>query len=118
MRLSSPEKVMQIDNSDLIIYYSSDFYNEDELAELKTIAFKISNEKNKRVSIGYQYSIPFDQRPDPEVMEQIAIISYKNGKEFVEITYPTPYSTVYDLVELTLVTADNLDINRQPRLEK
>lgn len=100
----------QIENCDLIILYSSETYNEAELIDLKNIAYKISNDKNKRVSIGYSYYIPVEQRPYENISKQIKIVSFKNAEEVIEDTYPTPYFTAYDLIELTLATADNYDI--------
>lgn len=108
----------QMGNNDLIIFYSSDGYNEQKLLELKDIAFRISNYKNKRVSIGYLYYIPVEQRPCESISKQIEIASFKNGEEIIEKTYPTPYFTALDLAELTLATIDNYDIDRQPSLQK
>lgn len=118
MKSADIQRLNQIDNCDLIIFYSSGFYNEGELTELKDLAFRISNDKNKRVSIGYSYCIPVEQRLHEGISEQIKIVSFKNGEESIEDAYPTPYFTAYDLAELTLATADNYDIGKQQKLEK
>lgn len=118
IRLAVDQRLSQIENCDLIVYYSSGFYNEGELAKLKDMASKVSNEKNKRVSIGYLYGIPVEERPHENISEQVKIVTFKNGEESTEESYPTPYFTVYDLAELTLVTADNYDIGKQQKLEK
>lgn len=60
IKLADIQRRNKIENSNLIIFYSSEFYNEKELGELKNIAFRISNDKNKRVSIGYLYCIPVE----------------------------------------------------------
>lgn len=83
IKLSNIQRRNKIENSDLIIFYSSEFYNEKDLDELKNIAFRISNDKNKIVSIGYLYCIPVEQRPHVSVSEQIEIINSEKGKEFI-----------------------------------
>ena len=118
INLSDSQKVQQIGDSDLIIFSSSDFFNENYFSELKNIAYGISNEKNKRVSIGYLYHLPKKQRPYESVLDQIEIVSYKNGTEITEKTYPTPHFTVYDLVELTMATVNEYSYENQRKLEK
>lgn len=117
IRCDNIQKYNKVENSDLIIFYSSDFYDEDELDELKNLAFRISNEKNKRVSIGYLYYIPVEEKSQDNV-SQIEIVSFKNGEESTETMYPTSHFTTYDLVELTLTTTDNYDNDRHHKLEK
>lgn len=118
IKLANEKRHNEIKNSDLFILYSSEFYNEEELAELKDIAFTIANDKEKRVSIGYLYQIPVEQRPHQSISEQIKIVSFKNDEEIIEETYPTPYFTPYDLINLTLTTTDNYDTDKRCRLEK
>lgn len=108
----------QIENSDLIIFYSRGFYDEYQIDELKDIAFRVSNDKNKRVSIGYSYFLPVEQRPYEGISRQIKIISFKNCEEFTEETYETPYFSPYNLTELTLATVDNYDIEKTKKLER
>ena len=81
------------------------------------MAAKISDEKEKRVSIGYSYLVPFEQRIDEEISEEIEIISFKNGDETIEKVQPTEYSTVYDLIEVTLFKADSYENNKQYKLK-
>ena len=109
IKLADIKRQNEIENCDLIIFYSSEFYNEEELIELKNIAFKISNDKNKRVSIGYSYLIPMEQRPYDNISGQIEISSFKNSTETIEKMHSMPYFTAYDLVELTLATTDRYD---------
>lgn len=118
IRIADNQKREKIENSDLIIFYSSGFYNEKGLTELKDIAFRISNNKNKRVSIGYLYCIPVEQRLDENISGKIKIVSFKNGEEVTEEVYPTPYFSAYDLAELTLAMADSYDSVKQRKLEK
>lgn len=105
-------------NADLIIYYSNEYYSEHELNTLKNIAFEISNNENKRVSIGYSYFIPHEQRKYENISQQIKIISFKDNEEYNEETYLEEYFSTKDLTELTLATADYLDIEKQKKKEK
>lgn len=118
LELATFEKRKQIENGDLFVFYSSDLYDEEELLELKDMVSKISTSKNKRVSIGYSFFIPTEQRAHGSQLGQIKIISFKNGEEACEETAPTPSFSAYDLVELTLAAADKYDIVKQQRLEK
>lgn len=118
IKIADSQKRKKMENSDLIIFYSSGFYNEKGLAELKDIASRISSKKNKRVSIGYLYCIPFEQRSDENISGKIKIVSFKNGEEVTEEAYPTPYFSTYDLAELTLAMADSYDSVKGRKLEK
>jgi len=91
-----------MENSDLIIWYSSRPYSEREILELKNMAFEISNNKNKRVSIGYSYSIPQEQRIDKDVSEKINIISFYNDNVFEEEINSTSSLSAYNLANITL----------------
>ena len=107
--LSTPEKQSNIEDCDLIIFYSSSYYNEEEIQKLESMAFDASMKNNKRVSIGYQYLINKEDSPYMAMIEKIQIISFKEGREIIEDTYPIPYSNIKDLIELTLKTSDNYD---------
>lgn len=119
IKTANIEKRNKIENCDCIIFYSSEFYSEEEFIELKEIAFRISNDKNKRVSVGYLYNLPPEQRPCNGILDQIKISSFKNQEETIEETYPSsPYFTPWDLIELTLATADDYDRMKKPKLGK
>lgn len=47
---------------DFIIFNSPNYFNVGELMKLKDIAFKISKPNKKRVSIGYLYVLPMEER--------------------------------------------------------
>lgn len=81
---------------DFIILDGSDFYKDDEYIETKKMALKISEENNKRVSIGYVYIIPIDKRIDYNIDSEIKIASFKNG----EIVEETISISSYDLLTL------------------
>lgn len=119
IKTASPEKCNRIEECDCIIFYSSGFYNEEEFIELKEIAFRISNNKNKRVSVGYLYSLPLEQRPCNNISNQIKISSFRKQEETIEETYPSSsYFTPLDLIELTLATVDDYDRMQKPKLGK
>ena len=105
-----------IDNSDLIIYYSSG-YREDcedyedhedyESTYLNKLALELSNKNDKRVTACYTYLIKDE---DVEADRQIEITSFKDGKSISETRYlERPYDGVFDLTELTLSLHDDYE---------
>ncbi len=96
---------------DFIILFSSDYYDDETYLKLKTMAKSISKKENKRVSIGYSYMIPFEQRKKKELSEQIKIISIKNDVETEEAIYPPipQLFTITELIEMTLISHDTLE---------
>lgn len=117
IRLASKERNKQIENCDLIIFYSSVSYDEDEIMELKDIASRVSEEKGKRVSIGYSYVIPKEQKPYPRVDSQVKIISFNNSQEIETTGYAPEYFTPYDLTELVLAAHDDYDTKEKVKLK-
>ncbi len=69
---------------DFILLDGSDYFFEDELNETKKIGQKISEENNKRVTIGYVYFIPREDRINPNITSKIKVISLKNNSEYEE----------------------------------
>lgn len=94
---------------DFIFYYSSTFYEDDELEEMKKIAFRIAENKNKRVSIGYSYVIPMEDRKDKDVFKEIKIVSFKDSIEYEETREGFQYFTHSDLIDMVLITHDKLE---------
>ena len=87
---------------DLILFYSSEEYNADELLKLKNIAFEKSNDNDSRVSIGYSYILPESERIFSDIKEQIRLVSFKDCVENNEITYGVEYFNTLDLINMTL----------------
>lgn len=81
---------------DFIILDGGDLYRDDEFRETKKMAMKMSEENNKRVSMGYVYFLPIDKRPDSNICSEIKIVSFKNGETDGETI---PISS-YDLLTL------------------
>lgn len=118
INMAGIERTFKIENSDLIIWYSSRLYSEKELNELRSLAAKISDNKNKRVSIGYLYSVPAEYRIDKNMPEEILIISYYNGECLVEEKNPISRCSVYDLTNMTLVATKKEKMVWYPELRE
>lgn len=114
LRIAKNDKHRQIGESDLIIFYSSDYYDANEIDYLKMLASNISKEKNKRVSIGYLYFILEEER----TLQQIYIVSLKDGEEQQKIIYPESYCDAYNLTEITLLEHDNFELEIKTNLQK
>lgn len=107
----------QLDNYDLIFFYSSSFFDEEDLKKLEQIASKISEEENKRVTVGYSYIIPIDKRKVENMSEEIKIVSFKNSiKNEEDIPIDRYSSTPLILAELLLKTADELDNQKTKKM--
>lgn len=94
---------------DLILFYSSEGYKENELLYLKNLAYQISNNNNKRVTIGYSYILPKDKRIYENIPEEIKLISFKDSNELEEITYDIEYFNTLDLAILALTKHNELE---------
>ena len=101
---------------DLILFYSNEEYSEDELLKLKNIAFEKSNDNDSRVSIGYSYILPENERLSDEECEQIKLVSFKNCIENNEITYGAEYFNTLDLMTMTLIFHNGLENKKDNRL--
>jgi len=93
---------------DFIILDSSDFYRDDEFCETRKMAMKMSEENNKRVSMGYAYSIPIDKRLNPNIYSEIKIVSFKNG-DFEEETIPISSYDLLTLADMIVETHNRLE---------
>ena len=114
IKIADMERLLQVEASDLIIWYSSRPYNEIELNELKKLAIRIANNKNKRVGIGYLYSVPLEHRTSKNMCEEIKIISYYNVEQYEKLKCPTTAVSVFDLTNMTLEILENeIDLYRE-----
>ncbi|MDE5587008.1 MAG: hypothetical protein K2I72_01395 [Bacilli bacterium] len=103
------KKTEDIENCDLVLFYSSHFYSEKNLNGIKEIVSRISQSQNKRVSFGYSYVIPKYERVDPFTSNEVQLVSFKDGIEYDETAYGFPYFDALNLAEMTLVTHDELE---------
>lgn len=101
---------VELKDYDLIIYYSSTFYEEDELEEMKKIAMQISKNANKRVTIGYSYIIPIEERKDKQIPDEIKIVSIKESNEHEENIETSPLFDKVDLINMTLMKNNELEL--------
>lgn len=113
IKMATIDADRQIDDCDMIVFYSSGYYTEEEMMELKNIALKISEEKGKRVTIGYSYVIP----PNSEG-NNIKIVSINNREEMTEEFYLSFPFGVYHLAELTFTRHNNISLEKAPKLNK
>ena len=95
--------------SDIILFFSSKQFEDDELNKLKEIAFSISEDKQKRVSIGYSYIVPKSEREDDSIADQVRLISFKNSIEDEETTWGINSFHIIDLLEMTLSRHNELE---------
>lgn len=94
---------------DLILFYSSEKYQENESVKLKEIAMKISEENNKRVTVGYSYILPAEERTIADINEEVLLYSVKNGQEQIQKSDGIEYLNTLDLLTLTLTFHNELE---------
>lgn len=76
---------------------------------MKEIALKISECKNKRVSIGYSYVSPMENRKEKDIFDEIKIVSFKDFIEYEETIDGCLFVTPSDLIDKVLKTHDELE---------
>lgn len=98
-------KVMpnELGDYDYILFFSSLGYDENEILNLKKLANEISTNEDKRVTIGYSYTMESNKRHE-DVMDEVLLCSIKNGQVYEDIQ---PCSSMYswnirDLAGVTL----------------
>lgn len=103
-------------NSNLIFYYSSDYFDKSDLDYLEQKAFAISKEQNKRVSLGYSYIIPLEERTDKSISEEMKIISYNDDiRDEITVSIDN-LSNPLNLAEIILKTSDELDNQKTKKM--
>ena len=103
-------------NCDFILLDGSDYFSKDEMDKTKTMAQKISEENNKRVTIGYVYFIPKEQRIDPNIFSEIKIISLKNNVEDEETI---SIDGIHNLIFLAgIIVEKHIELENQKVLKK
>ncbi len=96
---------------DFIILDGSDFYRDEEFCETRKMAMKMSEENNKRVSMGYVYFTSIDNN----ICREIKIASFKN-ENFDEETIPI---SGYDLLTLAdMIVKTHNELENQITLKK
>ncbi|MCH5166786.1 MAG: hypothetical protein J1F35_02730 [Erysipelotrichales bacterium] len=101
---------------DFIILDSSEEYREAEYLEVKRFAKELSSGSNKRVTSGYIYFIPKDERENFDVSHKFVIASYKNDIESEKVI---PITSGYDMLDLAdLLVAEHNKLENQKILHK
>lgn len=102
---------LETNDDDLIIYYSSTFYEKDEWNEMCKIASGIAKNKNKRVSIGYSYIIPEEDRKNKDIAQKIKIVSFDDSNVYKQTVDGFQFFNHSDLIDMTLMAHDELNQN-------
>lgn len=106
-----------LDNYDIFFHYSSQIYNQNNLSDLEGMALRISNVENKRVSIGYSYMIPMNERKDENISEEMKVVSFRDSIQIDETIPIENYnSSPLLLASELLLTADELDNQKVKKL--
>ncbi len=114
LELCKDDPYQNLDSTDLIICYSSKYYNEDKSNYLQDLASNLSFSKS--ISCLYSYVIPENQSTDNITRGNI-IVSFKEGeKRQEEVRYlKYPYDGAYDIINLALASHDSYDIEEKIR---
>lgn len=107
-----------LDDCDLMAFYSSAPYELQKIEDILNIAFKISNEKQKRVSVGYSYVLPLAERKCENISEEIRIVSFHDCVVYDETTDAIQYFTPENLIEMVAVIHDELEHQDGKKLSK
>ncbi len=101
---------------DFILLDGSDYFSADEMNKTKKIARKISEENSKRVTIGYVYFVPTEERTYSNISSEIKIISLKNNVEYEETI---SIEESYNLISLAdIVVEKHTELETQKVLKK
>lgn len=98
-----------LNDCDLILFFSSKEYSSYEFETMKKIAQRISEEKERRVTIGYSYILPIEQRKEIKYSSEIKISSYKNDTESEEIVNNICITDPETLAGITLEKHDDFE---------
>lgn len=104
-----------LDNYDYILFYSNEFFSQNDYDEMKEMAFQISNH-GKRVSIGYSYVIPIEERKDKDVSEEFRVFSFKDGIEREGKGFGFPFFDVIDLADSVVSFHNELEKAKVKRI--
>lgn len=95
---------------DFIVFYSSTFYDSDELEYLKKLAMQYSIDGQKRVTVGYSFVVPEEKRSSKEITDAIEIYSVKNGGEDGGALLDAPESMYFTTLALTDIVTEYHEI--------
>lgn len=98
-----------LDNPDLIILYSSFIEEDKELETIKDMARKVSQEQGKRVTAGYAYIVPWEEREYKKSLHEVKVVSISGEEEHVETIPTEQYFQPLNLIDVTLQIHDELN---------
>lgn len=99
----------KVEDFDLIFYYSSDYFDVDDLKYLDDMISKISQNEQKRVTLGYTYRIKVEEMIDKNLSEKMKIISYNNDVKDEITTDVDAHTNPLNLAEMILRISDEFD---------
>lgn len=97
-----------LDNPDLIILYSSFIEEDEELETLKNMARKASQEQRKRVTVGYAYIVPWEERDNKKSLHKVKVVSISDDEEYTETIPAEQFFQPLNLIDVTLQVHDEL----------
>ena len=106
------------DDYDYILYFSANYKKQSEIDKLITLAESIAKEKGKRVTIGYSYVIPTDQRINENIFCSVELISVKEDKidrELLKGEQLKPKFNPMDLMEFVNHKHEELEHQKQKK---
>ena len=101
---------------DLIMFYSSILFRNDELEMIEEIAKSISIYRNKKVTIGYSYIVPKEERKNCNYSDEIKIVSFYNYNRTEEnIGFKNKFFNTINLMDVTLEKHNSTNIKTKKR---
>lgn len=100
------DKGYTLPDVDFIVFYSSTFYDSDELEYLKKLAKQYSIDGEKRVTVGYSFVVPKEKRSSKDITDAISIYSVKNGGEDGGALLDAPESMYFTTLALTDIVTE------------
>lgn len=95
-------KDFDVDSCDLIVLDTSSYFDNDEWQLIQNIAFRASEEKSKRVTVGYSYMIPMEERQNIKFSRKINISTFFDSS-VVETSFDEQASLpITDLLAIVL----------------
>jgi len=98
-----------LDNPDLIILYSSFIEEDKELETLKDMTRKVSKAQGKRVTTGYAYIIPWEERETKKSLHEVKVLSILGDEEYIETIPTAQFFQPLNLLDITLQVHDELN---------
>lgn len=104
---------------DFIVFYSSSYYDPDELEYLKKLAKQYSIDGQKRVTVGYSFVVPEEKRSSKDITDAIVMSSIKNGSEDGGALLDAPEEMYFTPLALTdIVTEFHENFEKSLKEEK